>query len=370
MVPPRGGYPTAPAFPPTAGSSGPGPQAATQAPAVTSQVFEPAKIIARVGNEPILAGDLLPQINQILEPYQDKASEEELDSQREKLMRQFLSQAIEYKLLYQDFLRTIPADRLSEVLKTAREKLYEEFEKQQLEKVMKSAKVDTPAELDAKLREYGSSLEKQKRDFMEQQLARAQLSRQVNLKQEITHDDMLARYREKLDDYKIAPAARWEQLTARFDRFSSKQEAYQAIAEMGNEVLRGAPFASVAKRRSQGVRAEQGGVHDWTEQGSLVSVPLDEAIFSLPPNQLSRIIEDERGFHIIRVLERREAGQVPFTEAQVEIKETLRQERVRESIREYVDKLKKSIRVWNVFEEEQAPAAKENEPDNAARNAR
>ncbi|MCO6456188.1 MAG: peptidylprolyl isomerase [Pirellulaceae bacterium] len=305
-----------------------------------------------MGNEPILAGDLLPQINQMLEPYQGQASDEELTQQREKLMRQLLSQAIEYKLLYQDFQRSLPADKRQEVMANAEAKLFEEFDEKQLAKLLKNAKVATPAELDAKLRKYGSSLERQKRDFLEQQLARAQLSRQVQFNPEITHDDMLQRYQEKLENYAITPAVRWEQLTVKFENFPDKASAFRALAEMGNEVLRGAPFDAVARRRSQGPQAEQGGQHDWTEQGSLVSVPLDQAIFSLPVGKLSQIIEDNRGFHIVRVVERREAGRVPFTEAQVDIKEELRKERVQVEVKKYLEGLKTSIRVWNAFDDQ------------------
>ena len=350
----RPAYPPANARPPGNTNNSFAPAGARPPEKPVSEVFEPAKIIARVGNEPILAGDLLPQINQMLEPHKGKATESQLNGERQKLMRQFLEQAMEYKLLYQDFLRTLPEDRRAEVMLTAREKLFEEFDEKQLDKAMKAAKVDTPKALDAKLREVGSSLKKRKNDFMEQTLARAQLSRNVSFQPEITHDEMLERYREKSDDYAIVPAARWEQLTVRFDRFPNKAAAFQAIAGMGNEVLRGAPLSAVAKRQSQGIQAEQGGAHDWTEQGSLVSKRLDQAIFTLPPDRMSRVIEDERGFHIIRVLERREAGTVPFSEAQTEIKETLRKEHVRDGVRTYLAELKKSIRVWNIFDEEES----------------
>ena len=39
-------------------------------------------------------------------------------------------------------------------------------------------------------------------------------------------------------------------------------------------------------------------------------------IFALPVGKLSTIMEDEAGFHIIRVLERKPSGKVPFEEAQ------------------------------------------------------
>ena len=82
---------------------------------------------------------------------------------------------------------------------------------------------------------------------------------------------------------------------------------------MGNAVLRGASFAVVARRESNGPRAEDGGRYDWTNQGSLASEKLDHAIFSLPVDVMSDIIEDQFGFHIVRVVERKGSRAGPIS---------------------------------------------------------
>jgi parvulin-like peptidyl-prolyl isomerase len=79
---------------------------------------------------------------------------------------------------------------------------------------------------------------------------------------------------------------------------------------------------------------------------------LDEAIFSLPLDRLSQILEDEDGFHIIRVIERREAGRVPFTEAQVDIKEKLIESKKQDDGKAYLERLRKQTLVWTVFDDE------------------
>ena len=81
---------------------------------------------------------------------------------------------------------------------------------------------------------------------------------------------------------------------ANLDHFSSRQEAYRAF-EMGNEVLRGGDFATMAQARSHGPTASKGGQHDWTSKGSLVSKEIDAAIFSLTVGRMSQIIEDSKG---------------------------------------------------------------------------
>jgi parvulin-like peptidyl-prolyl isomerase len=134
------------------------------------------------------------------------------------------------------------------------------------------------------------------------------------------------------------------------------------LATMGNEVLAQRPFADVAREKSDGPTARDGGIFDWTSQGSLASKRLDEAVFSLPVGQLSAIIEDEtslnmpdrQSLHIVRVLERIEAGQTPFLEAQVSIRQALLEERRKKASDEYLTKLRERTPVWTIFDDEPA----------------
>ena len=121
---------------------------------------------------------------------------------------------------------------------------------------------------------------------------------------------------------------------------------------MGDEVLHGAAFAAVAKRSSNGATAANGGRYDWTTKGSLASEKLDLAIFSLPVAHLSRKIEDDRGFHIVRVVERVPAGRLPFSEVQNEIREQIVKQRQETARKEYGETLRNGIYVWTIFDEE------------------
>ena len=101
------------------------------------------------------------------------------------------------------------------------------------------------------------------------------------------------------------------------------------------------PLWSVAQKKSQEKNASKGGFHDWTSLGDLkISKPISDAVFTYPLNQLSPIIEDDEGLHIVRVLDRQEAHQTPFTEVQDEIKEKLRVEVLNRAYNDYVTRLK------------------------------
>ena len=78
----------------------------------------------------------------------------------------------------------------------------------------------------------------------------------------------------------------------------------------------GESFAALARRHSSGARASEGGILDWRSAAALPSLFAD-VIPDLAPGDTSDIIESSSGFHIVRLLDVRAAGQsvVPQTHA-------------------------------------------------------
>ncbi len=257
-----------------------------------------------------------------------------------------LPQQIQTKMLYQQMLATLPEEARPQI----EQKLAEEFDKKQLPTLIERAKVSSAAELDAKLREFGTSIEKQRRQFGEQVLARELIRTKVDAEPDISHQAMLEYYQKNLTNYDRESRVRWEELSVRFSQTPNKREAYRAIAQMGNRVLRNAAFSRVAREDSQGYTASDGGWHDWTSKGSLRAVELDEALFSLPIGELSQIIETSEGFHIIRVLDREQAGRSPFFKEQVAIKQMLQKEKREKQVEKFIADLQARSRVWTIFD--------------------
>jgi len=197
----------------------------------------------------------------------------------------------------------------------------------------------------------GSSLEATRQAFFDRSLAQQWVQQHVKEDEEITHEEMLRYYRDHAAEYELEAKARFEHIRVSFANQPDKQAAYAAIALQGNRLLGGAKFSDIANTASDDATASDGGLHDWTTKGSLVSEPLDEAIFALPVGRLSKIIEDDNAFHIVRVLERKDAGKQPFIEAQAGIKKKIGEERKAAETKAYLEKLRKETPVWTVFDE-------------------
>jgi hypothetical protein len=379
--------------------------AATTESVQQGELFKPGQIVARVGDKTILYADVAPTVEMRLQGILDKAKTPEQRqaleaAYREPLTKNVIEQAVFNKQLLMEFERGIPpemrndAKKKSEMesklkkqirkqfetmLTACREKVdtataeeLESFMKQdstmvRLAVLMKDRHLDSYGELDKVLKEYGTSLEQQVKDYgeymMGMEAARNKISgdddgpkgkggKGPSRKKEVTYDDLVDYYQAHLADYYIPAKARFEILTAKFTRCGGdRQKTWDLIAQMGNEVLLGGtPLPAVARKYSHEPHASDGGYYDWVTPGSLASKPIDQAIFSLEVDKLSQIIEDEQGFHIVHVLERKEAGQISFHEAQPKIREKIDNQRKDELRVKYLTEVRTKDKVWTIYD--------------------
>jgi hypothetical protein len=341
-----------------------GPAAASDALLAEAQSLETAMVVARVGPEVVLEGDLLtPSALNWLAKVSPGLKPEQVRELKLQICRQVLPQHVESLVVYVDACRTIPEERLPDIEK----KVNQAFDETQLPRMIKDAGVANSMEYEQLLRSRGQSLDRVRKMFFERALAQQWIQQKVASDEEIPHAEMIAWYENHLTEYDFPARAKFEQLTVRVTPAQPREAAWNKLAAMGNDVLEGKPFAEIAKTRSEGPNASSGGGYDWTTKGSLASKVLDEAIFTLPVGQLSAILDDGQMLHIVRVTERADAGRTPFIEAQVGIKQTLQEERRKREVDDYLAKLKDRTPVWTIFDDQPPTATARTQADTRTR---
>jgi parvulin-like peptidyl-prolyl isomerase len=312
--------------------------------------FSGTEVVARVGSEVVLASDVMSGVEEMIQQAiaAGQLSTADAPKARHQLMRQRLQQLMDTKMLLVEARRNIPKENMPKIEKRVKEM----YDREQIPKMIDGTKIKSRAELLEAMRKAGTSLEDQQRQFLERSLAAQWVHQQTEEKEkEITHDEMLAYYREHVTDFETSPRARWEHLMVRIANYRSREEAYAKLAEWGNQIWQGAPWAEVAKQHSDDLSSEHGGLHDWTSQGSLQSEVLDRAIFMLPVGQLSPILSDDRGFHIVRVVARQELTRKTFAEVQAEVKKRIKADREGVAMKQYLVELRKRVPVWTIFDD-------------------
>jgi hypothetical protein len=317
-----------------------------------------SEIIGRVEDQVILASDVLWQVHRMIASMEKqknmKVPPEQLPQIERILLERMLLQLIDTKLLFADFRRTLPPENLTHVEKT----LAEPFEASEIPKLFETYGVKDRVALNAALATHGSSLKDVQRQYTEKMVAGEWLRQRMPKLKVVTHEEMLAYYQDHLKEYEYPGSIKWEELMVRFDRFNGdRNAAWKALAEMGNEVwavvainpgLRGPVFANIAKAKSHGFTAAEGGIQESTP-GSLACEELNQALATLELGRMSNCIESPQGFHLVRVLERKEPGRTPFTEAQASIRDLLEAEQKEALLNDELVKLRKTARVWTIF---------------------
>jgi len=320
-----------------------------------AQPLAGGEIVARIDGQIVLASDVLWQVNQIIAANQDRIPPDQVEAAKRVFMRQQVMGLIDTKILYANFRRKVPAENVPQV----EANLKKPFEDNEIPRLLEMLELNDRTELDALLRASGTSMADLRRQFNERTIAGEWLRQMVPQPKEATHEEMLAYYNEHKSEFEFPAQAKWEELMISFTRTDDRTDAWQQIASLGNEVwqrvskqpgLRGPVFNEFAKEKSHGFTAAEGGQHDWTTKGALRSSDIDRALFTLKVGQLSNPIESDFGFHIIRVLERKDAGCTPFTEAQADIRVALSKDQSKGLAQAEIAKLRQKSRVWTIFD--------------------
>lgn len=309
---------------------------------VVGESFEPSRVVAIVGGEPIFVGDMLFEVNQLIEKHMKGAPEEVKLQQRGNLIKRLLPKYVDQKMLFLSTTSTLPEGANLEDVISQAEKTFNE---QALPDMMKKIGMTSTAQFDGNLRAQGSSIRQMRRSWAKDQVGRYLLAEQVNVNEDVTHRELLDAYRDARDSYAHIAKCRWEKIELKFSKSGGRFPAKDKMDDIYQRLVHGGNFQAIAKKESHGFKASKGGQHDWTNRGSLVSKKVDEAIFTLPQGRLSEIIETKDSFLVVRVVERVNAYHTPFEETQGELKRKIVDERRDKEFKKYLQKIRKQIPV-------------------------
>ena len=123
-----------------------------------------------------------------------------------------------------------------------------------------------------------------------------------------------------------------------------QEKALEKIKEVQQQVKAGEDFADLAKKYSEGPSGKNGGDLGYFGRGQMVK-PFEDAAFGLEPGQISDIVKTQFGYHLIMVTGKKAARTIPYEEVREKIGSHLKQQKTSESIKVYIEKLKKEAKI-------------------------
>ncbi len=144
---------------------------------------------------------------------------------------------------------------------------------------------------------------------------------------QISEAEVEAYYRDHADRYRRGPQVRGRMiLTASRENAEALRQALEA----------GGDFAGLAKELSSDpATASKGGDMGWFERGDYAT-PISDMAFRLQPGELSPVFQGPDGWHLLRVEEKRPAGERSLAEVKEEIIAALQYERLPDARRRWL----------------------------------
>lgn len=187
------------------------------------------------------------------------------------------------------------------------------------------------------LQQRGQTWEGFKEEFRERFIVDVMQRQKINSEVIISPYKIERYYRENQEKYAVDPQVKLRMIVVPVTAgmAAAQSKASDILAELND----GKSFEEVARLRSVGAQAGDGGDYGWVTAAE-IRREVAERVFDMEPGQTSGIIEAEDALFIVRVDDERDARVRPLGEVREEIEQTLRAEETARIRREWIAKLR------------------------------
>jgi peptidyl-prolyl cis-trans isomerase D len=178
---------------------------------------------------------------------------------------------------------------------------------------------------------------------------------------EITDEEIRAYYDQRPDEFTQAEQVQARHILLRVGSDRSAEEAESELTEVRQQIEAGADFAVLAGEISDDPGSKsRGGDLGFFGRGQMVP-EFEEAAFSAQPGDLVGPIRSDFGYHLIQVLDRQEAGLLPFDQAQERVRSQMLGDRSRTLAESKASELADRIRAEGLSDPEALRALADDE---------
>jgi len=307
-------------------------QPAAPAPAVKVQT-DPKAIVVKVGDKALTKGELDEQVGRIMASPQLQSMPPESMSTMEPriskdIIERFVGQCV---LLHEADVKKVT------VTDKDRQTLMDEIK----------ASLPEGMTLEQAITSTGSSLAEFEKQVGEDLKIRKLLEAQTEAVPAPTTEEIRAFYTNSPASFQLPENAHVRHILIKCDpkdTDAAKKEKKQKAESLREQLVKGADFAELAKANSDCPSKAKGGDLGRITKGRTVP-PFELAVFSQELKAIGPVVETDFGYHIIQVLDKKDAGLLSFEDAEKDIKEELLNKKRQQAVSEYVKKLKSEAKI-------------------------
>ena len=206
--------------------------------------------------------------------------------------------------------------------------------------------------LEASLKTRGTNMERLTAMFTEMDLARSFIEEQISPTIKVSDEEVTAFYTENPELFFADEQVHAQHIIFMAALDAEAQTAAEARAkaeEARKRALAGEDFAELARELSEGPSAPNGGDLGFFSREQMVPT-FAAAAFDLEPGGISPVVRTNFGFHVIKVLEKRPAGKLPFDEVSGRVRSNLVQQKTGETVGKLLQSLAEKATVTPLME--------------------
>jgi len=286
-------------------------------------------IAAQVNNNSITIGDVTVLLQPVQKQLAAKYSGSELKDRMKAAYTNALNSMIERKLILDAYEKQ-------------ENKFPENYINERVEEITQDMFSGDRADLMAALAKERLNYEEWRKEIKNHVIAT--LMRRVNVEQNVTISASTVRkkYDENSGLYKAPARIKLRMIVLGGDVPGGEAgSARKKAEELRKKLAGGADFAETAKAESEGNKAADGGDWGWIEP-KILRPELADAAAQLKTGEISRVIEAEDQFYILKAEDRKDEAVTSFVEVQSQIERELRKAEAEKVYGAWIERLRKN----------------------------
>ena len=285
------------------------------------------EVLARVDGESVTKKDFEQYISQM----EMNAGQPVPKEQRNEIYRKALDQLVTIKVLTKEAnSRAIKAD--DKAVDDQMQKIRSQFPSEEEYKKALASRGVTP--------------EKLREDMRTESRINVMMDAEAAGGPAVTDAEIREFYEKNPDRFKQPEAVRASHILLRVQPGdeAAKKKARASIESILKQAKAGKDFGDLARKHSNDASAQSGGDLGFFTRDRMVP-EFANAAFALKPGQISNVVETSFGYHVIKVIERRPASDVPLEQVTEQVRQFLTQKRHQEKAEAFVKVLRSKSKI-------------------------
>ena len=263
---------------------------------------------------------------------QKAAGVELKEGDEERLRKDILQELISAEILYQASKKAKLGD-----FKKIIEEHYKNFKQG----------FGTEKEFKALLKDKGISEKDLKEDVKRGIYIKALVESQIYSGISVAEQEKRDEYEKRKDQLNIPDGVKASHILIRVEPDASdevKKGAMEKIEELRRQAISGGDFAELARDNSEDGSASRGGDLGYFKRGMMVK-PFEDTAFALEKGQISKVVETQFGYHIIKLTDKQSARTLTFEEVEGDVGNFLLNTRRIEALNKFVEERRSKAKI-------------------------